>query len=362
MSKHKIFHRDSATFPMSIAEAEAIIYGPEFFNVQRIYSRAKRNGEFTIKEAENNLSYSTNVNANLKKSFESKYSCLTNEIEDLFYGVTPNDIKHLTTDVKSKAFYSRPSSPGGVLESFQSLRMPFDSIRSLPTSPTLQRRNMSRITETERSIHTNRQYDTIHASSEPIAPIIDNRMYNTVHASGRDNLSGRKNYSGLPLKSHPLYRTTNICLSNSKLPLSSFSATLQNSTIDLQRSENNRINHLVAKKSFPFQSKNMTLTSLHKTPLTHVSENTDDFFNETSVNGGSNRSKRLTKQTTLPEASFSTNSNDIIEDRYKHPRSSVDHVGAKGQKLKSRFEPEKPLRYHIVGRTDNTCRRFYFPD
>ena len=51
---------------MSLEEAEAIIYGQEFFNVKRTYSCAKRNGDIAVQEAERNLNLSTKFHFDLK--------------------------------------------------------------------------------------------------------------------------------------------------------------------------------------------------------------------------------------------------------------------------------------------------------
>ena len=311
---------------MSIEQAEAIIYGQEFFNVRRTYSCAKRNGDIAVKEAERNLHLSTKIHVDLKESLESESREYEKEVESLFLG--KNRINEENRGIfLSKSFYSRPSSPS-TLRKMSSM----DDLRSLPASPVFGRRSMS-------------------LTPEPTAYVMDEDHYNTIQAYNGISKNIRNPFSYIPLKSNPLYRSTNICLTNSIQSgnkatsnfLHPFSEPRKHSirqNADQSRQHNGSVHQPNGKGSI-FGS---------NTPSYYTST-VDPLKKGRVINGHINNSRRLAKQMTLPE---SWKLDGRIEEEGVESTSPTLTINNSSQNNISILENDKPLHYYIIGRTKYT--------
>ena len=311
---------------MSLEEAEAIIYGQEFFNVRRSYIWAKRCGDIAVKEAERNLNLSSKIHSELKESLESKPKDQEKEVENLFLDIRRNSEIN-AAKIAAKSFYSRPSSPAS-LKKMSSM----DDLRSLQASPVFGRRSNS-------------------LTPEPTAYIIDDDHYNTIQAYSGHAPNVRKPLSYLPLKPSPLYRSTNINLANQVQPGNKvFSKFLYppsdprkhivEQKLDQSRQQNTFVQQTSAKGKL-----------LGSNVPPYYSSYLDAFKRGRGINGHKSSSRRLGKQLTLPE---SWRLDQSIEEEGIGNTSPILTTSDSCHSTVSRIENEKPLHYYIIGRTNNT--------
>ena len=333
MSNTSNFYDNMKPVFMSWDDAESVIYSQEFFNVKRFYNCARKYGDIVVKEAEQNLRQSTKLNFDLKQSLDLEDSDHEEELEDLFEDINSNDKKHLSSSS------SRKGSLESILDPKSSFRIHSESRSSLPTSPILQIRSMSLTPELIGQTHIERQYDTIQANT-------------------RNNAIDRKNYPMcLPVISNSLYRTNNICLTNPKKPWYNSNPNILQSTNEIQLSEASRLHQIRPQSSFLLNSKDIVFGNASSSATYHA-QSADTFSRRASFNDISNNSKRLTKQSTLPE-SWSVATRNIEEENMKNA-SSVGRFGNIRKNMAMEYETtlrtknERPVNYYIVGRTHNT--------
>ena len=311
---------------MSLEEAEAIIYGQEFFNVRRAYICAKRNGDIAVKEAERNLDLSSKIHFDLKESLESKARDHENEVENLFLGKIRNSEKN-NAIIAAKSFYSRPSSPSS-LKKMSSM----DDLRSLQASPVFGRRSMS-------------------LTPEPTAYVIDNDHYNTIQPYNGNATNVRKTLSYLPLKPSPLYRSTNICLTNEEQSGNKVNPKFLYPLNDPRRPViHQKIDQSRQQKVVYQQSRGRGNLLSSNGPSYH-SNNLDTFKRGRAINGHMNPSRRLGKQLTLPE---SWRLDQRIEEEGVGSTSPTLETTDSHENQAFRTESDKPLHYYIIGRTKYT--------
>ena len=311
---------------MSIEEAEAIIYGQEFFNVRRTYICAKRNGDIAVKEAERNLDLSSKIHFDLKESLESKVRDHENEVENLFLGKIRNsDIN--TAIIAAKSFYSRPSSPAS-LKKMSSM----DDLRSLQASPVFGRRSMS-------------------LTPEPTAYVIDNDHYNTIQPYNGHATNIRKSLSYLPLKQSPLYRSTNICLTNEVQSGNKITSKFLHPLNDPRRQVIHQKMDQSRQQKVIIQQPRGRGNVLSSNGQSYHSNNLETFKRGRGINGHINPSRRLGKQLTLPE---SWRLDQRIEEEGLGSTSPTLATTDSYENPASRTENDKPLHYYIIGRTNYT--------
>lgn len=320
---------DIEAIPMSLQEAESVIYSQEFFNTQRMYTLARKNGETALREAEQNLRHSIRVNFDIKRSFENETSSYDEEIEDLFQNISPNNRENIIK-LLSRSCYSKPNSP-----TFS------ETQRSLPRSPALHIRSRSLTAERNSPIYG-------------LTETNNSKRFDTFSSTIKDDITGIKNYTNFPLKTHPLHRSSNQCLSQLK-PIWSTSNSNHihlKTTEEIKRSEKGRLNQLMKQSSFPTQHKNMSLmyqsTNIPKLPKAQS-------FSGTSHNNLQRFSKQLTIQgpainTPLSRSSTSMNN----EDNGKYWTIGTGLGNVRENNFSSGFETEGRLHYYIVGTTNDS--------
>ena len=308
---------------MSLEEAESVIYGHQFFDVQRSYSNARMNCEYAIQEAEQNLKISTNMNSKLTQQFRNVPKECEVEIQDIFHNRAPS--KSLDIEGADSCSYYSKSNSHNILRSKSLLNPSLEPVRSLPPSPTMERRSLS-------------------LTPEPGAQDITSRQYDTVHANYRDSLALRGEIDPFGEVSQPLYRAKNICLTS--IPHKS---TLK-SPNEANVSQITRLHRLRAQNAHSSNLNHMTIgygSVFREQPFQSANMGTKT----TKLHGSSNLHKRLIKQITLPEP-YSLDISNIKENVSLIP-PKVDQPGERRQKT-IRFEKERAIHYYIVGKTNNT--------
>ena len=304
---------------MSLEEAEAIIYGQEFFNIKRIYSCAKRNGYIAAKEAERNLNLSTKFHFDLKESLDSELRDHEKEIENLLLGEHQKK-EETTGKIFANSFYSRPGSPS-ILEKMSSTK----DLRSLPASPVFGRRSIS-------------------LTPEPTAYASHDEHYNTIQTLNWNTINARKRLPNLPLRSSPLYRSTNICLTNPNQSENRVASRFLYPPHEPIKHDG----HLQPPSPY-LQQPNGRGKLLNSKMSPYHSNNVDAFKKPRNFNGHISNSRRFTKQLTLPE---SWGLDSSIEEECGENSSTLETFN--NQHTIPRMERDKPLHYYVIGRTKYT--------
>ena len=305
---------------MSLEDAESVIYGHQFFDVQRSYTNARMNCEYAFREAEQNLKNSTKMNSKLTQHFRNVPKECEVEIQDIFQNRHPS--KSLDVEFSdSCSYYSKPKS-SNILRSKSLLNPSLEPLRSLPPSPTMERRSLS-------------------LTPEPVVQDTKSRQYDTIHANYRDSLALRGDIDPFGKVPQPLYRAKNICLTS--IP--------HKSTLKSPNEAN--VFHIA-------RFHRLRAQNAHSSNLNHMTIGYGSIFRDqpfqssstsTKVHGTSNLHKRLIKQITLPEP-YSLDIKNIKEN-VSLISPKVDQPGERRQKT-IRFEKENAIHYYIVGKTNNT--------
>ena len=308
---------------MSLEEAESVIYGHQFFDVQRSYTNVRMNCEYAIREAEQNLKNSTKMNSKLTQHFRNVPKECEVEIQDIFHNRAPSERMDVEAP-DSRSYFSKPNSCN-ILRSRSLLNPSLEPLRSLPPSPTMERRSLS-------------------LTPEPVAQDTTSRQYDTVHANYRDRLASRGDIDKFGDASQPLYRAKNICLTS--IPHKS---TLK-SPNEANVSHITRLHRLRAQNANSSNFNHMTIgygSIFREQPFQSANTST----RSTKAHGSSNLHKRLIKQITLPEPY----SLDIpnVKENVSLISPKVDQPGERRQKT-IRFEKERAIHYYIVGKTNHT--------
>ena len=302
---------------MSLDEAESVIYSPEFFNIQRMYTLARKNGENALKEAEQNLRHSIRTNFEIKRSIEDESSSDEEEVEDLFLNVTPNHRGNFTNFL-SRGCYSKPNSP-----TFS------ETQESRSNSPEMLNRKLSLTSE----------------RNSPIHALTENTK--------------RFRYPTLPYKSGPLYRTTNQFLPHLNLiwPASNRNHLSLKTPNETRSFENTRINQLTKQNSLPAPIKQMSLMYGSTSILNSPDVAGIRYRSQQNLSGNTPRLQRFTRQLT---AQGPLVNKPLIRTAMMSKNKGGNYwtisnpLGNVRKNISSGFEPEGRLNYYIVGTTNDT--------